>query len=326
MAGTALAAMLLVDKHKIDLHANISKYLPELKKSNKKDIVLIDMLAHQAGLRAWIPFYKNTIANGRLNDSLYHQTKDSFYTLQVADSLWLRCDYADSIWQTIIDSPLETPGKYVYSDLGMIILQHIIEKLTGKKLNEYVEENFYKPLGLTHTLYHPLDCFKTSQLIPTENDTVFRHRVVQGYVHDPAAAMLGGVAGNAGVFSNAQGLAVIMQMLLSGGEYGGKRFIKKETVDQFTTTAFPTTENRRGIIFDKPEPDSNKNGPTAKDASPFTFGHTGFTGTCAWADPKNGLVYIFLSNRVYPSAENNKLAKANTRTAIMQVLYDAVGK
>ncbi len=324
IAGTALATMLLYDKHKIDLHAKISKYLPELKKSNKKDIVLIDMLAHQAGLKAWIPFFKNTVVNGIVNDSLYHKIKDSLYTLQVADSLWLRCDYADTIWKTIIQSPLENPGKYVYSDLGMIIMQHIIEKITGTKLDEYVEENFYKPLGLSRTLYHPLSKFDKASIIPTENDTVFRHQLVHGYVHDPAAAMLGGVAGNAGVFSNAQGLAVIMQMLLNGGEYGGKRLLKKETVDLFTSTAIPNTENRRGIIFDKPEPDASKNGPTAKDASSKTFGHTGFTGTCAWVDPQNNLLYIFLSNRVYPSAENNKLAKANIRTNIMQVFYDAL--
>lgn len=324
MAGTALVTMLLFDKHKIDLHAKISKYLPELKKSNKRDIVLLDMLAHQAGLKAWIPFYKTTLYKGVLNDSLYHKTKDDLYSLQVADSLWLRTDYADSIWQTIIESPLETPGKYVYSDLGMIIMQHIIEKITGRKLNEYVEENIYKPLGLNRTLYHPLERFNAAEIIPTENDTTFRKQLVHGYVHDPAAAMLGGLAGNAGVFSNAQGLAVIMQLLLSGGEYGGKQYIKKETVDLFTQQAFQKTENRRGIIFDKPESDTTKNGPTAKDASPLTFGHTGFTGTCAWADPKNGLVYIFLSNRVYPSAENNKLAKTNTRTNIMQVLYDCL--
>ena len=326
IASTALAAMLLYERKKIDLHAKISKYLPELKKSNKKDIVLLDMLAHQSGLKSWIPFYKNTLVNGKLNDALYHHSPDSIYSLQVGDSLWLRSDYADTIWNEIIQSPLETPGKYVYSDLGMLIMQRIIEKITGKKLNEFTEENFYQPLGLTRTLYHPLECFDTTQIIPTENDTAFRHQLVHGYVHDPAAAMLGGVAGNAGVFSNAQGLAVIMQMLLNGGTYNGKRFLKKETIDLFTHTAFSGTENRRGIIFDKPETDIAKGSPAAAGASPLAFGHTGFTGTCAWADLKNKLVYIFLSNRVNPSAENNKLAKQNIRTNVMQIFYDALKK
>jgi CubicO group peptidase (beta-lactamase class C family) len=171
--------------------------------------------------------------------------------------------------------------------------------------------------------FNPLNKFSKNEIIPTENDTAFRHQLVHGYVHDPAAAMLGGIAGNAGLFSDANSLAVIMQMLLNGGEYDGKRYFKKETVDIFTQKYLPN--NRRGLIFDKPADDFTKS-PTCKSSSIKTFGHTGFTGTCAWADSENNLVFIFLSNRINPSATENKLAKMNVRTNIQQVFYDVIGK
>ncbi len=324
MFASALATMLLVDKKKIDPEAKISKYLPELKHSNKKDLTVRTILAHQGGLLAWIPFWKNTVDSNGLSTNYYRKFSENNFTTRVADSLFIRDDYPDSIWAKIIDSPLETQGKYVYSDLDLIIMQHIIEKVSGKSLDEFVEDNFYTPLGLWQTGFKPTERFDTSIIIPTENDTLFRRQVIQGYVHDPAAAMLGGVAGHAGIFSNAQALAVIMQLFLNDGVHAGKRYIKSETIDAFTRQAFPATENRRGMIFDKPEPDVTKPGPTAASASPMTFGHNGFTGTCAWADPQNGLVYVFLSNRVFPNAGNNKLAKLNIRTDIMQVMYDAL--
>ena len=269
--------------------------------------------------------YKSTIDSSGLKDDLYKKAEQPRYSIQITDSLYLKDEYKEVIWKTIIDSEVNASGKYLYSDLGVIILQHIIEKIAGTSIDEYVADNFYKPMGLWNTGYLPLKRFDKSIIVPTELDTVFRNCLVQGFVHDPAAAMLGGVAGHAGVFTNAQSLAVIMKMLLDGGMYGGKRFLKKETILKFTAQAFPGTDNRRGYIFDKPELDPQKNGPTAKSASPRTFGHTGFTGTCAWADPEHNIIFIFLSNRVYPSATNNKLAKQNIRTNLMQVLYDALG-
>jgi CubicO group peptidase (beta-lactamase class C family) len=324
MASSALAAMLLFEKHKLDPMAKASKYLPELRHSNKKDITIDQLMAHEAGLIAWIPFYKSTIDSNGLSAELYRKVRADGFNVQISDSLFLKDNYKDTIWKTIIESEVNPPGKYVYSDLGLIILQHIIEHISGTTIDEYVTDNFYKPMGLWQTGYQPLKRFDKSMIVPTEIDSVFRKCLVQGYVHDPAAIMLGGVAGHAGVFTNAQSLAAIMKMLLDGGMYGGKRFLKKETILRFTSQAFPGTENRRGFIFDKPEPDATKNGPTAKSASLRTFGHTGFTGTCAWADPEHNIIFIFLSNRVYPSAANNKLAKLNIRTDLMQVLYDGL--
>ncbi len=322
--ASGIAAMLLVDKHKLNPDAKISKYLPELRKSNKKDITIRELLSHQAGLQSWIPFWKSTVDSNGINNLYYRKVADNNFSIPVADSMFIRNDYPDSIWSKVIDSPLETPGKYVYSDLDLIIMQHIIEKVSGKHLDDFVTDNFYKPLGLWQTGFNPLERFDSSTIVPTELDTAFRHQLVHGYVHDPAAAMLGGVAGHAGLFSNAQALAVIMQLLLNDGVYAGRRYLKSETIEAFTRQAFPGTENRRGMVFDRPEPDIKKPGPTAIDASSMTFGHTGFTGTCAWADPESGLVYIFLSNRVYPSANNNKLAKLNIRTDIMEEIYKAL--
>jgi CubicO group peptidase (beta-lactamase class C family) len=208
----------------------------------------------------------------------------------------------------------------------MLIMQKIVEKVSKKPLEVYLEENFFGPLGLSRLTYNPRLRKDTSCITPTENDTTFRHALIHGFVHDPAAAMMGGVAGNAGLFSDAGNLAVIMQMLLNGGTYGGRKFLDNETVSTFTARYFKNGKNRRGLIFDKPEIEKTINGPTAVSASVKAFGHTGFTGTAAWADPDNDLVYIFLSNRVYPDAGNNKLSKGNYRTDIMQVFYDVIEK
>lgn len=327
IAATALAAMKLYDDGKIDLDKKISKYLPELKHTNKKDIVLRDMLAHQAGLKSWIPFYQKTMADTVPYSHLYRKLQEEGFATKVADSMYIQDGYDKIIWKEIMDSPVEAPGKYVYSDLGMLIMQRIIEKVSDKKLDGYVEENFYKPLGLHNLTFKPLEKnIARDKIVPTELDTVYRKQLLRGTVHDPAAAMLGGVAGNAGVFSDASSLAVIMQMLLNYGTYGGKRYIDSATVALFTARQFATGTNRRGLFFDKPEPDAHANGPTAISASPAAFGHTGFTGTCAWADPENKLVYIFLSNRVYPDAANKKLAEMNIRTEIMQKVYEAGSK
>lgn len=318
IASTALAAMYLYEHHKLDLDAKISKYLPELKKTNKANITVKDLMAHQAGLKSWIPFYKSTLDSARLSPAIYNTIQTNDYKIHVADSIWMNAEHKDKIWKEIIASPVENPGKYVYSDLGLIILQRIIEKITGDSINVYVKDHFYKPMGLWRITFNPLSEFKVSEIIPSEVDTVFRKQTIRGYVHDPAAAMFGGVSGHAGLFSNAQSLLVIMQMLMNGGSYNGKRYLKKETVDAFTSQAFPGTSNRRGLLFDRPDQDV-KNSPAAQSASSFSFGHAGFTGTCAWADPSKKLVYIFLSNRVYPSSANNELAKRNIRTEIMEI-------
>lgn len=325
ISATALAAMWLYENGRLDLSKTISFYLPEFEKSNKANITLDEMLTHRAGLIAWIPFYKLGIAkNGKLMKRYFSIEQHGDYSIQVADSLFLNEKFTSKIWKQIIESPLTETGKYVYSDLGLLIVQRIIEKQSGQSLDSLVSQEFYTPLNLTHLTFNPLTKFKLNDIVPTENDTVFRHQIVQGYVHDPAAALMGGVAGNAGVFSNAQNLGLIMQMLLNGGVYGSKRFLQQATIDYFTSSHF--AGNRRGFIFDKAEADPGKPSPCCKSSSVQTYGHQGFTGTCTWADPATKMVYVFLSNRVYPTAVNNKLSELNVRTNIQQVFYDCMKK
>lgn len=322
--STALAAMYLYDKKKLDLDEKASHYLSSLKKSDKKDITIRQLMAHESGLKAWVPFWKETIKDTVLDPEVYSSTYQKKFRKQVADSLFISDDYEEVMWNKIIERPLENPGKYVYSDLGIIVLQKVIEKISGKELDELVNDVFYKPLGLWKMGYHPLDWIDKAQIVPTEMDTVFRRQLIQGYVHDPAAAMMGGVAGHAGVFANAESLAVLMQMLLNGGQYGGKRYLKSETITLFTSAAYADGHNRRGLFFDRPDIAAGENGPSAIGVSMNSFGHSGFTGTYTWADPQTGLQYIFLSNRVYPSASNTKLAKSNLRTHIMQLAIEAI--
>lgn len=326
IAATGLALMHLEERNKIEIDARASKYLPELKNTNKRDLTLRELMAHQAGLRSWIPFWQETVDSNGLDTSLYRFSAEEGYGIQLGDSLFLADSYRDTIWERIIASPVENRGRYVYSDLGLFILQRVVEKVSGESLDEYVRDTFYRPMGLWQCVFKPLDQFSKDIIVPTEMDTAWRRQLVHGYVHDPAAAMLGGVAGNAGLFSNAHSLAVIMQMLMNGGSYGGHQYLKQATVDKFTVQAFPGSANRRGLLFDKPDKNAGTNGPTAEGASSMAFGHSGFTGTCAWADPETGLVYVFLSNRVHPDASNNKLARNNVRTRVMQVLYDGLNE
>lgn len=326
VASTSLCAMHLYDKGKFDLDDKASKYLPELRNSNKKDITIRQLMMHEAGLQAFIPFWKNTVRDYGLDSCIFKTEKCIGYINQVSEKLFIDDHYPEEIWKQIIDSDVKAPGNMVYSDLSMIILQKIIERITDKPINEYVSDCFYKPMGLWKVQFNPLNKTNKSEIAPTEDDKEFRHCVVRGSVHDPAAAMMGGVAGHAGLFSNAESLAIIFKMLVNGGTYDGKRYIKKETIQLFTSRATPGSTNRRGLIFDKPEMNIEKSSPTARSASELTFGHTGFTGTCVWADPKNNFVFVFLSNRVYPDAENTKLAKMNIRTDIMEIFYNAFKK
>jgi beta-N-acetylhexosaminidase len=322
VAATALAGMKLYEENKIDPDKKVSKYLPELRKTDKKDVILKDVMLHRAGYQGWISFWTKTMKNGKPDTLLYRTTVNDTFNITVAKNLYLRSDYRDSIWQEIVNSPLTNTGKMVYSDLSMLTMQKVVEEQTGTALDKYVNTNFYRSLGLARLTYNPLEKVKAEKIVPTENDIKFRGQVVHGAVHDPAAAMMGGVAGHAGLFSNATDLAVIMQMLINGGTYGGENYFKPTTINEFTRSH--VTGNRRGLIFDKPEPDLGKNGPTARSASLTSFGHQGFTGTCVWADPENNIVYIFLSNRVNPDAGNNKLAQMNIRTDVHQVIYNAI--
>ncbi|HNQ61261.1 MAG TPA: glycoside hydrolase family 3 N-terminal domain-containing protein [Bacteroidia bacterium] len=324
IVSTALGVMKIYEDEGLNLNKPLSQYLPKLKSTNKKSLVLRDIMTHQAGLQSWIPFWKQTVSNGVPDTSIYHKTSSEDYFLQVADSLYMKNEYADSIMQWIYLSPLTEINKYVYSDLGPILMKELIEKESDDRFEEYLNKNFYIPLQLSNSGFKPRDQYALSRLIPTENDTAFRHQLIRGYVHDPAAAMFGGISGNAGFFSNTNDLAVIMQMLLDEGIYGGKKYLKSSTIQEFTRQQFPESTNRRALLFDKPEPDKRKSSPACLSASPRTFGHQGFTGTCVWADPEHNLIFIFLSNRINPDAGNTKLAKMNVRTDIQQVVYDAI--
>lgn len=323
-ATTTLAMMKLYDEGRYKLDDHLSATLTYLAKSNKRRISFREVLTHQAGLAAWIPFYKNTIKDERPDSSIYRHAPDSLFNVRVAEGLYIRKDYFDMILDSIVHSPLSERKTYKYSDLGFILLQQYIEKVTGMSLDQYVDQNFYKPLGLSTMTFKPLTRFPKERIVPTENDTVFRHQVIQGDVHDPAAAMMGGVAGHAGLFSTANDLAVVFQMLLQNGYYGGRQFIDSATVRLFTSRQI--TGNRRGLGFDKPQLRRFDEGPACPDAPASSFGHTGFTGTYAWADPENDLLIVFLSNRVNPDAEVNKLVQLGTRTRIQQLLYDALEK
>lgn len=322
--ATNLAVMKLYEQGKIDLNKRLGDYLKWTKGTDKEFLTVKNLLMHQAGLKSWIPFYKETLdENGNLRTDLYRNQSVANFNIPVAKDLYLRNDWADTVWSRILTSPVENIGRYVYSDLDFYFLAAIVEQLTNKQLNEYVEEQFYKPLGLAHIMYNPLKKFKLNDIAPTEKDLVFRHQQIQGYVHDPGAAMFGGVAGHAGIFAQAQDVAVILQMLLNGGFYNGKRIFKKETVMKFT--AYNSRISRRGLGFDKPNANNEDAGPTSNACSGYTFGHQGFTGTCAWADPETGIVFVFLSNRVYPSADNNNINRNSVRTIAQDYIYEAFG-
>jgi beta-N-acetylhexosaminidase len=324
IAASLLSVMRMHDEELIRLDNKLVDYLPQLDSSNKKHITIRDLLAHQAGLKDWIPFYLNTISKGQYKEGVYSTEKSEDYPERVAEGLYIRKGYRDTIMQRIIHSSLATKIEYKYSDLGYYLIQAMIEQAKEKPLDQYVDETFYKPMGMTTMGYKPRDRFSLSQLVPTEYDMAFRKQLVHGDVHDQGAAMMGGVAGHAGLFSNANDLAKLMQMYLQFGTYGGERYLSEEILQECIKCQFCENENRRGAGFDKPEMNYNKTGPTCKCVSYMSFGHTGFTGTIAWADPEHEIVYIFLSNRVYPDAENKKLISMGIRTQIQQVIYDAI--
>ncbi|MBK5284486.1 MAG: serine hydrolase, partial [Bacteroidia bacterium] len=322
VSATALATMSLYESKKIDLDEPLSDYLPLLKKGNKKDLHIREILAHQAGLQTWEPFWKRTFTDNKPDALIYKGISLSEFSVHVAEAMYINNDYKDSLVKWINDSPLGQRGKYVYSDFGPILMKEAAEKITHMHFDSLLDKKFYKPLGLPTLGYQPLERFDATVIAPTENDTSFRKQIIRGYVHDPSAAMLGGVSGNAGLFSNASDVAVIMQMLLNDGEYGGEKFLDKETIKEFTSQKF--AGNRRGLLFDRPEITSSSNANTCPLASQLSFGHSAFTGTYVWADPRYDLIYVFLSNRVYPDAKNDKLAKQNIRTKIQQVFYEAL--
>lgn len=323
IAASTISIMKLVDEGKVNIERPISDYLPELKGTNKEGLILKDILSHKAGLKSWIPFYKQTITKYRKPNPEYYQFGPyNGYTTPVAMNLYMKTDFKTEIWNQIFESEVGPKGRYVYSDLGFYMMARLIKQLTGKTIDEYVQETFYRPMGLSTATYNPLEKFSRDRIVPTEEDRYWRQQRVHGYVHDMGAAMLGGVSGHAGLFASANDLAIIMQMLLNKGYYGGKQYFSPETVKLFTKRH--PSSSRYGIGFDMLELDTERNPNFSTKASHNTFGHLGFTGTCAWADPDKNLIYIFLSNRTYPTMKNKKLYEGDFRPRIQDVVYEAL--
>lgn len=327
--ATTVSVMKLYDEGKLDIQKTLGDYLPWVRGTNKEHLVLKEILLHQAGLKAFIPFYAETIdktKGGLPLYTIYSEKPVHSHSIRVAENMFMRDDWVDTIYSRILKSELGPSGKYVYSDNDFIFLGKVVEAITGRTLDNYAKDEFYDKLKMTSTGFKPRERFVLSEIEPTEQEIFFRSQLLRGDVHDPGAAMFGGVAGHAGLFSNVDDLAIMAQMLLNGGKYMGQSYIKKETIDNFT--AYHSDISRRGFGFDKPEKDNatRKVPYPCRSASPLTFGHTGFTGTCIWIDPKYDLIYIFLSNRVNPyGGNNNKLSTMNVRTNMQEDVYQAMG-
>ncbi len=352
ISSTLAALMRLRDQGKFHEDSLMGAYDPIPDSSNKSNLLISDVLTHQSGMIPWIPFYYKTLEpldtsqslissnwthvhplkigegtyvnrNVKYVDGIYEKSYSPDYPFQVADDLYMRKDLIDSIYHWIHISEMIS-REYRYSGLGFYMFHQIIETATDTMLYPYVWHNFYAPLG-AHTLgYKPLSRFPRERIVPTENDIFYRRQLLQGHVHDMGAAMLGGVSGNAGLFSCANDLAKMMQMYLNGGWYGQRRYIDSTTLNLYTSCYNCDEENRRGLGFDRPVTDIPDEGPACNDASPLSFGHSGFTGNLTWVDPAYDLVYVFLSNRVHPNQGNDKLIEMNIRTAVQQVIYDAL--
>ncbi len=323
IASSTLSLMHYNTTEELNLNMKLSDFIPEITQNTPyNSLQLRKMLAHQAGLKPWIPFYVKTMKNGQPSDEIYANDSSSIFNTPVASNLWVKGTYTDSIYARILATPLRRSKKYKYSDLGYYFIKKIIEKKSGVTLDQYVTTEFYQPLGLDNLRYLPRKYFPLRRIVPTENDTIFRKTLIHGYVHDQGAAMMGGVGGHAGLFSNASDLAQLMQLFLNKGSMGGIQYVSPQVIEEYTSCQY-CPKNRRGAGFDKPTRNLS-GGPTCDLVSLKSFGHSGFTGTIVWADPKNEINYVFLSNRVYPDAENWKLIRMNIRTDIQRVIYEAV--
>jgi CubicO group peptidase (beta-lactamase class C family) len=317
VSATTMEAMKLTDEGKLSLEGTLGDYIPLARNSNKNNIQVRELLMHQAGLIPDIKGFEKVKPTDHSTDS------SAAYPIHVSDHYFLRKDYyKDVMLPDMLNSPLKTRGQYVYSDISMLLMMEVLESITSTPENIYVQQQFYNPLGMQTAGFLPLYRFNQNQIPPTENDQKYRQSLLDGYVHDPTAALMGGVAGHAGLFASANDVAILYQMVLNRGTYGGTQYFKSEVVDLFTSKQ--SAVSRRGLGFDRWDPIEDRHYPS-KLASPQTYGHTGFTGTCIWVDPKYNLVYIFLSNRVHPDV-SNKLGSLNIRPRIQDVVYEAITK
>lgn len=317
ISATTMEAMQLYDQGKLNLDSTIGSYMPIARNTNKKTLSVREILEHQAGLIPDIKTFEVVKPTDHTVDS------SAAFPTKVNEGYYLRRNYFEDVMlPAMLTSPVKTRGQYVYSDVGLIFAQQIVETITSTPLNLYVQKKFYDPLGMQTAGFLPLMRFPAVRIAPTEDDRKDRKALLDGYVHDPTAALMGGVAGHAGLFASANDIAILYQMMLNRGTYGGVQYIKPETVDLWTSKQ--SAVSRRGIGFDRWDPITDRHYPS-KLASDQTYGHTGFTGTCIWVDPKYNLVYVFLSNRVYPNV-GNKLGSLNIRPRIQDAVYEAIQK
>lgn len=316
IAATTPVVMRLTEQNVMNLDSTMGHYLWRAKQTNKNNTTLRSVMLHETGFIPFIPFYRNMDPNDLSSDS------SADFSVKVADGRFIRTGYYENImWPIMLNSNMNEPGKYVYSDISMYVMKEVAEHQTGRPIETYIQEEFYKPLGMVRAGYNPRERFERTEIVPTENDVSFRKTLLEGYVHDQGAAMAGGIAGHAGLFSNANDLAIYGQLLLNRGEYGGERYFEPETVDLFTSNQ--SASSRRGLGFDRQDPNPRAGYPAFRSSS-ATYGHTGYTGTSIWMDPEQRLIYIFLSNRVHPEV-SEQLGRLAIRRRVFESIYSAIG-
>lgn len=327
--GATLALMKLVEDGLISLDEPFSKYFPYFVGSNKEDVTLREFLAHQGGLIPSVNVYGMIYdENRQLREGWFSYTPSEDYPVEVYKNMWGRKDIREQVYRAVAATPLG-PKKFRYSCMSFLCYPYVVQSLTGKEYEDFLREEFYGPLGATHIMLNPAHKYPIDKIMPTEVDTVYRHDLIRGYVHDESAAMLGGVSGNAGVFANAEDMAKVLQMLLNGGVYDGRRYLKSETIAEWTSCQYPDNNNRRGLGFDRPIFSNSRSlslddSYPAPSASQQSYGHFGFTGTMFWVDPAENVIYIFLSNRVYPDRAIDCLSSENTRLKCQEAVYEAI--
>jgi CubicO group peptidase (beta-lactamase class C family) len=324
--ATLPAIMYLYEQKRFNLEDKVSDYLEDLKNTNKEDITIQELLTHQSGLEPFQAHYKRTLSKNTPSPIFYNKQKNEVFSLKVAENLYARADLKDSLWKWTKQckrNPKEPNGKYKYeySDINFYILKKLADKLLNQPAEIFIKKYLYEPLGLKKTTFNPLENTEQKWIVPTEKDTYFRMQTIWGYVHDPGAAMHGGIAGHAGLFSTAKEVGILMQMFLQKGKYGEKQFFKPETIETFIKPPFE--ENRRGLGWDRI--DKMPLSYVPDKASENSFGHSGFTGCMAWADIKYDLVIVILSNRVHPEVKKeDPFVKQHFRRKIMNCVYEGI--
>lgn len=321
--ATTLAVMKLYEDGHLRITDKVGKYLPYTEGTGVADLTLVELLTHTSGLSAFVPFYREISGKSGWDTTVLRSVEGPDFSVKVADSVFLRTDYPDIIRHKIAIYHIGQK-KYVYSDLGFFLLKEVVESIVQRPMEDYVAEQFYQPMGLYRTGFHPLDFISDGNIAPTENDRYFRRQVLKGYVHDQTAALFGGNGGNAGLFSTAFEVSALLSMLMDGGRYNGRTYLSEKTVRQFVTTCPVHGCQRRGLGFDTPSFPA-KNPVLPSQAGNRTYGHQGFTGTVFWCDPDADLIYVFLSNRVYPDVEPNRLSQSRLRLLVHEEIYKALG-